>query len=340
MPYVAASSVAGWALATTRYGLASIISSIGFRAIRLRRYTGSVMQFINPKIDFAFKKIFGSAQSKPILISFLNALLYQEQPVIEDLEIIDPYLAPKILGMKDTYVDVRARLRNGDLVIIEMQVLNVAGLEKRILYNAAKAYSGQLLVGESYQQLHAIIALTITDFVMFPDQPDVQSAYVLKEKSLLTDYPEGDLELVFVELPKFTKTLEELQGIKEKWLYFIKQAPALQLVPPAMSEVPEIGQAFTIANQANLSREELELQERKWIYIQDQKGVFIKGEEIGLEKGLAKGLEQGLEQGLEKGREEKAREIARNLLSRMTNEEIAACTGLTLAEVSALRVQP
>src|SRR5215210_2794489 len=168
------------------------------------------MRFINPKTDFAFKKIFGSDRSKGILISFLNALLYGEQPVIVDLEIIDPYLAPKIQGMKDTFVDVRARLQDGHRVIIEMQVLNVEGFEKRVLYNAAKAYSTQLLVGESYKQLHGVVALTITDFVMFPDCPDLQSAYALKEKTRLTNYPEGDLELVFVELPKFKKSLEEL----------------------------------------------------------------------------------------------------------------------------------
>ena len=68
------------------------------------------MNFINPKTDFAFKKIFGSADSKDILISFLNAILYEAQPVIEDLEIIDPYLAPKIKGVKDTYLDVKAKI--------------------------------------------------------------------------------------------------------------------------------------------------------------------------------------------------------------------------------------
>jgi len=65
---------------------------------------GNVMIFINPKTNFAFKKIFGSEQSKEILISFLNALLYQARPVIEDLQILNPYLAPRIRGVKDTYL--------------------------------------------------------------------------------------------------------------------------------------------------------------------------------------------------------------------------------------------
>ncbi|NEQ26373.1 MAG: Rpn family recombination-promoting nuclease/putative transposase, partial [Microcoleus sp. SIO2G3] len=91
------------------------------------------MNFISPKTDFAFKKIFGSTDSKDILISFLNALLYNEQPVIEDLEIIDPYSSSKVRGLKDTYLDVKAKITGGKTVIIEMQVLNVAAFDKRVL---------------------------------------------------------------------------------------------------------------------------------------------------------------------------------------------------------------
>jgi len=40
------------------------------------------MRFISPKTDFAFKKIFGSEQSKDILISFLNAIIYSGEEKI------------------------------------------------------------------------------------------------------------------------------------------------------------------------------------------------------------------------------------------------------------------
>ncbi len=76
--------------------------------------------FINPKTDFAFKKIFGSKQSKDILISFLNAIVYNEQDIIQDLVILDPYQAPRIKGIKDSYLDVKATLVDGTTVIIEM----------------------------------------------------------------------------------------------------------------------------------------------------------------------------------------------------------------------------
>ena len=160
------------------------------------------MKFINPKTDFAFKKIFGSDQSHAILISFLNGMLYDGHPTIQDLEILNPYQAPKVLGIKATYLDIRAKLNNGSMVIIEMQVLNVAGFEKRVLYNAAKAYSMQLDSGQSYVKLNPVIAVTIVDFELFPGVKEVISRFVLKERQMLIDYPINDLELVFVELPR------------------------------------------------------------------------------------------------------------------------------------------
>ena len=136
--------------------------------------------FINPKTDFAFKKIFGSEHSKDILISFLNAILYNEQDAIQDLVILDPYQAPRIEGIKDSYLDVKATLADDKTVIIEMQVLNVLGFEKRVLYNAAKAFSIQLGVGEDYTLLNPVIALTITDFEMFPGNDRIISRYRLE----------------------------------------------------------------------------------------------------------------------------------------------------------------
>ncbi|WP_317615820.1 Rpn family recombination-promoting nuclease/putative transposase [Phormidesmis priestleyi] len=189
------------------------------------------MVFISPKTDFAFKKIFGSKKSKDILVSFLNAVLYDGQDILQDLEILDPYQAPRIKGVKDSYLDVKAVTADYKTVIIEMQVLNALGFEKRILYNAAKAFSIQLDVGESYNLLNPVIALTITDFEMFPNSPKVISRYRLKETEELTDYTSG-IELVFIELPKFNKSLEELETLTDKWVYFLKSANKLPSVPP------------------------------------------------------------------------------------------------------------
>jgi len=287
------------------------------------------MRFINPKTDFAFKKIFGSEDSKDILISFLNSILYPETSAIEDLTILNPYQAPKIRGIKDTYLDVKATITGNKTVIIEMQILNLEGFEKRILYNAAKAYSIQLKTGEDYTLLNPVIAVTITDFEMFPNLNQVISRFVLKEKEFLVDYPIYDIELVFVELPKFNPSLQELKTLTDKWLYFIKSAKTLETVPETMAQIPELKKAFTMANEATLNPEELEDLEKREIYIYDQRNA--------IKKAVRLAREEALKQGIEQGKQESKLEIARQLMSLLDDQTISQTTGLSLEQIQQLR---
>ena len=283
------------------------------------------MRFINPKTDFAFKKIFGSNQSKPILISFLNAMIYDGNPTIADLEIIDPYLASRVQYLKDSYLDVKARLAGGETVIIEMQVLNVESFAKRVVYNAAKTYSTQLIRGEGYFKLKPVIALTITDFEMLDNDREVISHFVFKEKKRLFDYVDPEIELIFIELPKFNKQLDELETLTDKWVYFMKNAPSLEVIPQTMQTVSEIQQAFAIANETNLNPEELADLEARERYILDQQGI------------LRKGIEEGIQQGIQQGMREKALEIARQLLNVLDNQTISQTTGLSVEDIQNLR---
>ncbi|NJK66965.1 MAG: Rpn family recombination-promoting nuclease/putative transposase [Microcoleus sp. CSU_2_2] len=287
------------------------------------------MIFINPKTDYAFKKIFGSSESKDILISFLNALIYEGNPTIQDLEIINPNLPPKIEGLKDSYLDVKAQLSDGRLVIIEMQVLNVQSFGKRVLYNAAKTYAFQLEAAQGYRLLKPVIALTITDFEMFTDTEEFISRFVYKEVNKNFTYPENDLDLVFVELPKFTKELDQLETLADRWIYFMKNARSLTSVPETMDSIPEIHQAFEIANQAKLSREEVEDLDRREQFIYDQQGAILKAAE--------EAREEGIEQGIEQGKREEKLTIARQLLARLDDETISQITGLSLEDVRNLR---
>ena len=243
------------------------------------------MRFINPKIDFAFKKIFGSAQSNDILISFLNAILYEGRSIIESLEILDPYLGPQIAGVKNSYLDVKALLNDGTFVIIEMQVLKVQAFGKRVLYNAAKTYALQLTRGELYQQLRPVIALTITDFEMFSGHQDVISHFVFKERTRLSDYLQNDIELVFVELPKFKKELDQLENITDKWIYFIKTSGTLNEVPQTMATVPQIQKAFEMANEVSLTQDELNTLQQQEFFAQDQESSVAVGREEGRQEG-------------------------------------------------------
>jgi predicted transposase/invertase (TIGR01784 family) len=317
------------------------------------------MQFINPTTDFAFKKIFGSPESADILLSFLNAVLGFKSPYrIKKVEIQDPYLPPAIKGMKDSFVDVRAIDEQGKHYIIEMQVMPVKNFEQRVLYNACKKYAGQIQKGEDYRLLNDVIALTVTDFVMF-DHVDMVSKFKLRDESG-REYSD-DVELIFVELPKFKKNEHELLDLLDKWCYFLRNAQNLNHVPQVLAEESAIDHAFVIANRAQLSEKEQEMQERREMYIQDQRGIvekaledgenkgmkkgLEKGMQLGMQQGIEKGIEQGIEKGIEQGRQQgeaigahkKALEAAKNLRALgLADEQICAALGLSLQDLADL----
>ena len=247
------------------------------------------MKFISPKTDFAFKKIFGSIHSKNILISFLNAIVYNNQNIIQSLEIINPYNPGVTNTLKETYLDIKAVLDNGSTVIIEMQVLNVEDFEKRVIYNLAKAYGNQLDVGQGYMMLKPFVALTIADFVLFEKIDKMITKFRFKEETELLNY-QDELTLMFVELPKFKKELSALKTLSDKWIYFIKSAPNLEVIPESLEEVSEIEAALNIANIANLSNEELEELGQQEKLIRDKKGQISLARKEGIEIGREEGI--------------------------------------------------
>jgi predicted transposase/invertase (TIGR01784 family) len=252
------------------------------------------MQFIDVTTDFAFKKVFGSQQSKEILISFLNALLSFDKHPIVDLTIVDPYQTPLVAALKNTYVDIKAYLDNGTQVIIEMQVLNQSGFDKRILSNVAKAYSTQLEKGDQYIELNPTIGLTFTDFVMFPQQELASqhiTDFIFLERKQLIPYPE-EMRLVFVELPKFDKNIRQLKGMADKWIYFVKNVGHLKSIPKTLANDISIKQALNIANAASLTAEELELQEKKLRWVSDQKINLARAQQAEQENLKAQKIAQ------------------------------------------------
>lgn len=123
------------------------------------------MQFVDVKNDIAFRKIFGNENKKIILISFLNAVMkLKDKDAIVDVEILNPYQLPIIKNLKASIIDVKARDKKGKTYIIEMQVAEPDGLDKRLLYYASKEYSQQIESGELYTKLKPVIFIGIFDF--------------------------------------------------------------------------------------------------------------------------------------------------------------------------------
>ncbi len=186
-------------------------------------------------------------------------------------------------------------------------------------YNTAKSYSRQLQESEDHTLLNPVIALTLTDFTLFEGQ-NVCNRFLLLEKERFIQYRD-DIELIFFELPKFVKAESQLETIQDKWLYFVKNAGRLNVVPHILDEAP-IREAFAIVNTAALSLEELEQQELEQ---QERRHDFIR-------------LQRGSQlKAYEDGQEAKQLEVARNLLPMLDDAAIAAATGLEMGVVGRLR---
>lgn len=265
------------------------------------------MNFIDPKTNFAFKRIFGSPESPPILLSFLNALLYEGDPIIQGVE-IRPEHSPENNPLQEIPLTVKAQMSEGETCLIEMQVLNLLPSGKRVLYQAAKSYVLQLNKGERNPEIKPLMAVTLTDVSMFGEEANIISRFALKEVENSFDYPYNELGLVFVELPKFQKELSALETITDKWIYFIKNASQLDEIPESLAEVPEIQQAFQLAYETQLTREEFDLLQQQLFWISDQRRSLLstqnEGLQQGIQQGIQQGMEQGMEQGLQKGKEQ------------------------------------
>ena len=273
------------------------------------------MKFVNPKNDIAFKKIFGNEQHKEILISFLNAVLgLTGEREIAEVTLLNPYEAPKINLLKGTLLDVKAVDKQGVTFIVEMQVENVVGLRKRFQYYVAKAYSSQIERGHDYPKLNQVIFIGILNFSEFEGEDYLTRHALLNCKTYKQELQ--DMELNFIELPKFGKQEDELETTLEKWIYFIKYAPDLQMIPPH-ANIPPLQTAYEVANSFGWSKEEMEIYDYRGIKMQDEQGA--------LDYAYQQGTEQGMQQGVQK----KALEMAQKMLAKGYDwAEVAELSGL------------
>jgi len=270
------------------------------------------MKFLDPTNDVAFKKIFGNEQKKEILISLLNSLLgLKEGKKILDVEIQNPYQIPKIAELKNTLLDVKCKDQRNISYLVEMQVAKSNGFEKRVLYYTSKAYVNQIEIGEDYPHLNQVVFLGILDFNIF-ESPEYLSTHLILNQNT-QEHALKDIYFSFVELPKFNKSEQELRTIEDKWIFFLKNAKNLEVVPDTMKE-KELKSAFETLQKYGWNKEELEVYENIAINRQDERGR--------------------IEQAKIEGKIEEKKEIAKNLLEMgWTKSQIAKIIKVSENEV-------
>ena len=222
-----------------------------------------MIKYLDPKTDFAFKKIFGKEKNKDLLIGLINSVLTSQlhRPIV-DVSIVPTNLDPEIRTKKESYIDVLCHDQDGCQYIIEMQVAKEAGFEKRAQYYASKTFVRQMESGEQYHRLKQVIFLAFTDYILFPNKTHYKSEHITLDKKS----QENDLNLIsftFVELPKFeeqrSKDLTKLR-LEEKFYYFLVDAENSEPdeVEKLIGGHPIIKRAFEVLNVSSFTTKELQ----------------------------------------------------------------------------------
>jgi predicted transposase/invertase (TIGR01784 family) len=255
--------------------------------------------FADPRTDLVFKRIFGAAERKPLLIALLNDLLELEgEHRILDLQHLSLEQHVAVPELKLSIVDVKCTDATGRRFVVEMQVAKVEGLEKRIVYNASKAYVMQLRSADEYPTLCDVVGVTICNFKLWPNKlksggykvPMLSRWQMQEQHGKKVGLPQ--VQYAFLELPKYDGG-DDPQTMVEKWAYFFREAKNLNVVPPALSERP-FRDALDVARTATFSPEEWEAYERAKMAEQDARGALAVAHEEGHKSGLTEGLREAV----------------------------------------------
>jgi predicted transposase/invertase (TIGR01784 family) len=290
------------------------------------------MQFADPKNDLAFKKIFGDENHKEILISFLNAVLdFQGNRIIVDVTLVNPEQVPKIEEMKFTILDMLVINKNGERFIVEMQKRDNYDFTKRSLYYTSKAYIQQLGKKESYDTLKKVYFIGLLNFNMFDNIDYVSRHLILNKETLKNDIK--DFEFTFIELNKFQKELGELTNTLDKWVYFLKNAPKLDMIPKEYENHKEFKEAFLIATKYNWTTKEMDVYD--WV---EKKERDATSEKSTAQRRLEEAEQKGKAEGKAEGEQQAKIEIAKNaILQGLDNTTISLVTGLSPDTIESLR---
>ena len=285
--------------------------------------------FLDPTIDFAFKRVFGNQAYPEITISFLNALLGSRLQVpVVSIDFLDPFNQQETKELKYSILDIRCTDQLKRQFIIEIQVKAQEFFPKRIQYYGAQAIARQLKAHVKYDAIMPVILVSILDFDMLP-YPEYLNSYSLQHDVHHT----SELSLVsyvFVELKKFHLALAELATIQEKWVYFIKHANELDAIPKELATTIEFEEAFELLKSGNLSEAELAIYDKAL----DSRRVELDALATAEAKGIAEGKAEGIAEGKAEGERQAKRQLAKNLLAeKMSVDLIAKLTGLSVEEI-------
>ena len=276
-------------------------------------------KYINPFTDFGFKRLFGEEPNKDLLLDFLNELLKNQQGRIVDLT----YLKTEQLGKTEldrkAIFDLYCENEKGEKFIVEMQKSKQNFFKDRSVYYATFPIQEQASKSDWNYELKAVYTIGILDFVFDSDKNEPEKyRYDVKLQDIVTNLTFYDkLTFIYFEMPKFNKSIEQLETRFDKWLYVLKNLHKLDRLPEKLKE--EIFEkVFEVAEISKFTPEEYISYEDSLKYYRDMKNSLETAFDEGIEKNKLETVKNSIEIGLD-------------------NKTISKITGLSVDEIESLR---
>ena len=320
-------------------------------------------RYISLLTDFGFKRIFGSAPNKDLLICFLNSLFNGIQ-VVKDVMYLNPEHVGDVYTDRRAIFDVYCEGENGEKFIVEMQNAYQAHFRDRSLFYSTFPIREQAPKGNDWDfKLNHVYTVALLNFSMNEDAFDKEK---IRHHVQLCDTATHKIfydkqEFICVEIAKFNKSLDELETLYDKWLYALKNLYKLTQRPKALCD-KVFDRLFEEAEIAKFTPQEQREYEASKMAYRDiknsidttkregkeeglaegrEKGLaegMEKGLAEGMKKGLAEGVEKGLAEGMEKGMNKRSLEIARKMLANgMDGATVMKITGLSESQLQQLK---
>jgi len=247
-------------------------------------------KYINPFTDYGFKRLFGEEPNKDLLLDFLNELLHEEQGKITELTYLkNENLSTTELNRKAIF-DLYCTNEHGEKFIVELQKTKQKFFKDRTVYYSTFPIRDQALTGSDWDfELKKVYTIAILDFVFDEDknEPD-KFRYDVKLSDIETKKVfYNKLTFIYLEMPKFNKSIEELESKYEKWLFILRNLHKLDRIPERLKEDIFL-KLFETAEIAKFSREEYQNYEDSLKYYRDLKNSLDTAREEGFEKGMEK----------------------------------------------------
>jgi len=276
-------------------------------------------RYIDPLVDFAFKKIFGSEPNKDLLIAFLNEVFRGRKHIV-DL-VYNKNEHPGDLKDEGAAIfDLLCTGDKGEKFLIEVQRARQGYFKERALFYTSRLISDQAPKGKrsewGYNIAEVYLIALLEDFTLEDGPAD---AYL--HDICLCNRDTGEifydkLGYTYIELAKFVKTDIDLDTDLDKWLYFLKNMSGMDKLPVYLRK-PIFEKLFNIAEYTNLTKEEKIMYDSSMKYKWDNKNV--------------------LDYALQEERKKTQKNIAREMIkSGVPHEQISKFTQLSIEEIKAL----